>query len=97
MPNTQTQPAVQPEQYANGTRDSFSDAGASEPTEQSSAHLRDAQVDAHSIRAREAERAALRADIEAFLKSGGKVKSVAANLRVDGPRRPQNNYGKGSL
>lgn len=56
-----------------------------------------AQVDAHTIRAREAERAALRADIDAFIRSGGKVTTVEANLRVDGPRKPQNNYGKGSL
>ena len=90
MPNTHTQPA-------NGTQPSVTDAGTRETAEQSSSHLRDAQVDAHSIRAREAERAALRADIEAFLQSGGKVTSVAANLRVDSPRRPQNNYGKGSL
>ena len=97
MPSTQTQPAVQPEQYANGAQESFTDVGVSESQDQSSAHLRDAQVDAHSIRAREAERKALRADIEAFLKRGGKVESVAASLRVDAPRKPQNNYGKGSL
>ena len=56
-----------------------------------------AQVDAHTIRAREAERVALRTDIEAFLREGGKVTRVPAHLRADGPRKPQNNYGKGSL
>jgi len=56
-----------------------------------------AQVDAHTIRAREAERELLRADIDAFLKGGGKVTSVAADLRTDVPRKPQNNYGRGSL
>jgi len=55
------------------------------------------QVDAHTVRAREAERTLLRADIEAFLQRGGKVTSVAANLRADAPRKPQNNYGKGPL
>ena len=55
------------------------------------------QVDAHSVRARDAERALLRADIDAFLREGGKVTSVAANLRTDTPRKPQNNYGKGPL
>jgi len=55
------------------------------------------QVDAHSVRAREAERAMLRADIDAFLQRGGKVTSVAADLRTDTPRKPQNNYGKGPL
>ena len=56
-----------------------------------------AQVDAHSVRAREAERARLRADIEAFLAAGGKVQKVAADVRSDLPRAPQNSYGKGSL
>ena len=55
------------------------------------------QVDAHTIRARAAERESLRADIDAFLRGGGKITPVAANLRADAPRRPQNNYGKGSL
>lgn len=57
----------------------------------------DGQVDAHTVRAREAERNSLRADIDAFLKNGGKVTSVAPNLRADIPRKPQNNYGKGAL
>ena len=57
----------------------------------------DAQVDAHSIRARAAERNRLRADIDAFLASGGKVTKVEAHFRADQPKKPQNNYGKGSL
>lgn len=68
--------------------------------EQSSGEYRSsphAQVDAHTIRAREAERCALRVDIEAFLASGGKVTNVAAEQRTDEARKPQNNYGKGSL
>ena len=55
------------------------------------------QVDAHTIRAREAERSALRADIDAFLANGGKVTRVAAEFRADLPKKPQNNYGKGAL
>jgi len=54
-------------------------------------------VDAHSVRARAAERAQLRADLDAFLAQGGKVTTLEANLRVDVPKPPQNNYGKGSL
>lgn len=54
-------------------------------------------VDAHSIRAREAARVQLRADIDAFLAEGGKVTTLAANQRADLPRAPQNNYGKGSI
>jgi len=56
-----------------------------------------AQVDAHTIRAREAERTSLRADIDAFLAGGGKVTSIAASLRADVPSKPKNNYGKGPL
>jgi len=54
-------------------------------------------VDAHTIRARSAERAELRADIDAFLARGGEVTQVVAELRTDLPRKPANNYGKGSL
>ena len=55
------------------------------------------QVDAHTIRAREQERASLQADIESFLATGGKVTRVEPLLRADLPCKPQNNYGKGSL
>lgn len=61
---------------------------------QSEAH---ALVDAHSVRAREAERAQLRSDIDAFLAQGGKVTTLEANRRVDLPKAPQNNYGQGSI
>jgi len=54
-------------------------------------------VDAHSVRARAAERAQLRADLDAFLAQGGAVTTLEANRRVDLPKPPQNNYGKGSL
>lgn len=54
-------------------------------------------VDAHSIRAREEERAQLRADIDEFLARGGKVTTLAPNSRADLPKPPQNNYGKGSI
>ena len=54
-------------------------------------------VDAHTIRARQNQRDQLAADLEAFIESGGKVTEVAPNLRADPPRKPQNNYGKGSI
>ena len=54
-------------------------------------------VDAHTIRARQNQRDQLAADLEAFLNAGGKVKNVEADLRADPPRKPQNNYGKGSI
>ena len=66
-------------------------AGTSEP------QVVDTIVDAHSVRARAAERAQLRADLDAFLAQGGKVTRLAANRRVDLPKPPQNNYGKGAI
>ena len=72
------------------------------PAEKSGEHVplsneTHSMVDAHSIRTREAERARLRADIDAFLAEGGKVTHLEANRRVDLPKAPQNNYGKGSI
>ena len=43
------------------------------------------------------ERGQLANDVEAFLKSGGKVKDVPKGERADPPRKPENNYGRGSI
>lgn len=51
----------------------------------------------HGIELREQARQSLAADIEAFLSDGGKVESIEANLRADPPKRPENNYGRGSI
>ncbi len=55
------------------------------------------QVDAHSIRARQDARDQITNDVDAYLSDGGSIETLEANLRIDLPRKPQNNYGKGSL
>jgi hypothetical protein len=47
--------------------------------------------------ARAAARDQLAADVEAFLKRGGAIMEVPKDFRADPPRKPQNNYGKGSI
>ncbi len=47
--------------------------------------------------AREAKRGELADDVEAFLRKGGSVDQVAKGERADPPRKPENNYGRGSL
>lgn len=51
----------------------------------------------HSVEMREEARRSLADDLEAYLSDGGKVVEVQANLRADPPRKPQNNYGRGSI
>ena len=51
----------------------------------------------YSPEAKEEERGQLANDVEAFLKSGGKVKDVPRGERADPPRKPENNYGRGSI
>jgi len=47
--------------------------------------------------ARAETRSELEADIEKFLQSGGKVAEIAKGERADPPRKPENNYGRGSI
>lgn len=58
---------------------------------------REPAEEVHGIELREQARQSLASDIEAFLKEGGKVQSVEPNLRADPPKRPENNYGRGSI
>ncbi|NKC00547.1 MAG: hypothetical protein GKR90_18935 [Pseudomonadales bacterium] len=51
----------------------------------------------YSPEARASERDQLEADMEAFLKKGGEVKSVELGERADPPKKPENNYGRGSI
>lgn len=51
----------------------------------------------HSVAARSGERDQLAADVEAFLKKGGDIKEVPKDFRADPPKKPQNNYGRGSI
>ncbi len=36
-------------------------------------------------------------DVERFLKQGGGIEEVPRNFRADPPKRPENNYGRGSI
>ncbi len=53
--------------------------------------------DEHSVHARQSIRSRLAADVEAFLAQGGSIEEVPDDYRADPPRRPQGNYGHGSL
>lgn len=43
------------------------------------------------------ERDRLAADIEQFLNQGGQVNAIPKGERADPPRKPENNYGRGSI
>ncbi len=51
----------------------------------------------HTIEARSADRSRLAGDVEAYLSAGGEIAEVPRDLRTDLPKKPQNNYGRGSL
>lgn len=51
----------------------------------------------HSVSARAEVRSQIEADLQAFLQQGGKVVEVPRNYRADPPKKPENNYGRGSI
>ncbi len=51
----------------------------------------------YTPKARSDDRNKLQNDVEAFLEGGGKVSEVATGERADPPRKPENNYGRGSI
>ena len=51
----------------------------------------------HSVVAREEARSQLGADLEAFLAQGESIVEVPQNYRADPPKKPENNYGRGSI
>jgi hypothetical protein len=55
------------------------------------------QVEVHSTAARAALRDTIAADVEAFLKRGGSIEKVADDQRADPPKKPESNYGRGSI
>jgi len=55
------------------------------------------QVEVHSTAARAALRDTIAADVEAFLKRGGSIEKVATDQRADPPKKPESNYGRGSI
>ena len=56
-----------------------------------------AAAEVHSIEARASVRDQIADDIARFLETGGAVEEVPKNFRADPPRRPENNYGRGSI
>ena len=54
-------------------------------------------ADQYTPEARAAERDRLADDIQRFLKKGGKVDEIPQGERADPPRKPENNYGRGSI
>ena len=51
----------------------------------------------HSVAARSGDREQLAADLDAFLSQGGNIEEVPKDFRADPPKKPQNNYGRGSI
>ncbi|MCZ6887485.1 MAG: hypothetical protein O7H39_03240 [Gammaproteobacteria bacterium] len=51
----------------------------------------------HSASAREELRRRLEDDVQRFLKTGGLIEDVPINVRADPPKKPENNYGRGSI
>ena len=56
-----------------------------------------AEVEVHSVAARSEIRGQLADDVERFLRDGGEVAQIPRSFRADPPRRPENNYGRGSI
>ena len=56
-----------------------------------------ASTDVHSIEVKEPVRSQLAEDVERFLKQGGNIEEVPVDFRADPPKRPENNYGRGSI
>ena len=56
-----------------------------------------AAEDVYTPEAKADERDQLANDVEKFLKRGGQLKEVPRGERADPPRKPENNYGKGSI
>lgn len=51
----------------------------------------------YTPQARAEQRGQLADDVESFLQQGGSVNEVPKGERADPPRKPENNYGRGSI
>jgi len=51
----------------------------------------------YTPQARAVQRGQLASDVESFLQQGGNVSEVPKGQRADPPRKPENNYGRGSI
>jgi len=56
-----------------------------------------AEILTHSARAKDGVRQSLASDVDAFLRQGGKIAEVPRDFRADPPRKPESNYGRGSI
>jgi hypothetical protein len=56
-----------------------------------------APTDSHSVEIKEPVRSQLAEDVERFLKKGGRIEEVPVDFRADPPKRPESNYGRGSI
>ncbi|MEM7080799.1 MAG: hypothetical protein AAF513_19445 [Pseudomonadota bacterium] len=54
-------------------------------------------ADSYTPKSRACDRSKLADDVEAFLAEGGEVKEIPKGERADPPRKPENNYGRGSI
>lgn len=50
-------------------------------------------ADSRNVESRARVRTELDTQVEAFLKSGGKIESIAPNVMGDPPKKPESNYG----
>ena len=75
--------------------DSADDVAAKKPARGEPARAETSVV--HSVAAKEAARQRLASDVEAFLKRGGAIETVEQDVRADPPKKPESNYGRGSI
>lgn len=55
------------------------------------------EADSYTPKSRATDRTRLADDVEQFLATGGEVKEIPKGERADPPRKPENNYGRGSI
>ena len=55
------------------------------------------EVELYSPEARAEKRNELADDVEKFLRSGGAVLEIPRGERAEPPRKPESNYGRGSI
>ena len=52
---------------------------------------------AYTADAKQDVRGQLADDVERFLRDGGGIEEVPRNFRADPPKKPESNYGRGSI
>lgn len=55
------------------------------------------ESDVYTPEAKEDDRSQIAADLERFLADGGAVNEIPRGERADPPKKPENNYGRGSI